>query len=142
MRSTLRSDDGSAALEFLGVGVILLVPLIYLVLALGAIQGAVMATTSAAREAVRIVATDRDRTRAVDAVTLAARDFGLDPDDVETRLECDDGSCSHRDTLVIATVRTDVALPFVPAVFGLDRALVIPIESEAVQRTDRFGSGP
>lgn len=139
MSAALRSDRGSAALEFLGVGVILLVPLLYLVLALGSVQGAVMATTTAAREAVRIVAAEGDRDRAADAVAVAVRDFGIESDRVRTRVECDDGPCSRRDALVVATIRTDVSLPFVPAVFGLDRALVVPVECQAAQRIDRFG---
>lgn len=139
MSAALGSDRGSAALEFLGVGVILLVPLLYLVLALGSVQGAVMATTTAAREAVRIVAAEGDRDRAADAVAVAVRDFGIEPDRVRTRVECDDGPCSRRDALVVATVRTDVSLPFVPALFGLDHALVVPVECQAAQRIDRFG---
>ncbi|NQX26861.1 TadE family protein [Microbacteriaceae bacterium VKM Ac-2854] len=139
MRAGLHAEQGSAALEFLGVGVILLVPLLYLVLALGSVQSAVMATTSAAREAVRVVAADGDRDRVADAVAVAVRDFGIEPDRVRTRVDCDDASCARRDTIVVAAVRTEVSLPFVPAVFGLDRALVVPVESEAAQRIDRFG---
>ena len=34
---SMTDDDGSAALEFIAVGVILLVPLVYLIIALGAV---------------------------------------------------------------------------------------------------------
>jgi hypothetical protein len=36
----MTDDDGSAALEFIAVGVILLVPLVYLIIALGGCPGA------------------------------------------------------------------------------------------------------
>lgn len=54
MRHSLRSEAGNAALEFLTAGVILLVPLVYLALALAAAQGASLAVEGAAREAARV----------------------------------------------------------------------------------------
>ncbi|NQX12873.1 pilus assembly protein [Microbacteriaceae bacterium VKM Ac-2855] len=136
----IRSDRGSAALEFLGVGVLVFVPLVYLVLALGSLQAAVMATTSAARDAVRSVTTGSTWDPG-DAVALAATDFGIDPERMTMRIECADPSCAAGGTAVVARVRAEIPLPFMPGVFGLDRAVVILVQGSAAGRIDRFGVG-
>ena len=48
------SDDGSASLEFITVGLLLLVPLVYLVLTIAAVQGAALGVEGAARQASRV----------------------------------------------------------------------------------------
>lgn len=55
-RSALHDDAGSAALEFITIGVILLVPLVYLVVALGAIQEQTLGVEAAARHIARTIA--------------------------------------------------------------------------------------
>ena len=87
-----KNDEGSAALEFIAVGVILLVPLIYLVIALGAIQEQTFGAEAAARHIARVIA------RAPDAATAADRsdavlagivdEYGLDEDVVDVMLSC------------------------------------------------------
>lgn len=62
-RDLLRSESGSASLEFVTVGVILLVPLVYLVLAVAAIQAGVLATEGAARHAARVYSLAPDDVR-------------------------------------------------------------------------------
>ncbi|MCA1943576.1 MAG: pilus assembly protein, partial [Yonghaparkia sp.] len=47
-------DRGSASLEFLVAGLLMLVPLVYLILTLGTIQSAALATEGAARQAARV----------------------------------------------------------------------------------------
>lgn len=132
-------EHGSAALEFLAVAVLLLVPLVYLVIALGAVQSAMLATSAAARAVVQVVTTSPDGS-VPDAVALAVSDFGIDPAAVSTRVECDDVDCVRRSSTVRATVSTEVPLPFVPAVFGLDRAVVLPVQATAAGRIERFGA--
>ncbi|MGB3374763.1 MAG: TadE family protein, partial [Microbacterium sp.] len=63
----LVDDAGSAALEFITVGVLLLVPLVYLVLALGAIQEQTLGVEAAARHTARVIG------QAADASTATAR---------------------------------------------------------------------
>ena len=48
-------DDGSAALEFILVGLVLLVPIVYLVIALGAIQGQALGVETGARQLARAI---------------------------------------------------------------------------------------
>ena len=59
-------ERGSASLEFLTVGMILLVPLVYLVLALAAIQGGSLAVEGAARHAARVAVLTGDRADGID----------------------------------------------------------------------------
>lgn len=74
-------EDGSAALEFAALSVVLVVPLVYLVVTLVTLQRASFGITQAAREAARALATadttsqGLDRARA--AVGLALRDQGV-----------------------------------------------------------------
>src|ERR687898_866630 len=71
-RSSISSDRGSASLEFLTVGIILLVPLVYLVLALAAIQAGALGVEGAARQAARVAVIAADRGER-DADSVAVR---------------------------------------------------------------------
>src|ERR671910_1978647 len=81
-RSSISSDHGSASLEFLTVGVILLVPLVYLVLAVAAIQGGALGVEGAARQAARVAVLAGDRAAADTAVDRVVRvtlaDYGIE----------------------------------------------------------------
>jgi Flp pilus assembly protein TadG len=76
-----RRDDGNAIIEFVFVAVLITVPLVYLVVALAAVQRAQLAVTTAAREAGRAFAsapsTDVGRRRADIAARIAFADAGL-----------------------------------------------------------------
>ena len=80
--SSISSERGSASLEFLTVGMILLVPLVYLVLVVAAIQGGALAVEGAARQAARVAvlaATQASADAAVDRVVrVALADYGVD----------------------------------------------------------------
>ncbi|MFK0242055.1 TadE family protein [Microbacterium sp. NPDC090281] len=138
------NEDGSAALEFIAVGVILLVPLVYLVIALGAIQEQTLGAEAAARHIARVIS------RAPDAVTAAERsdavlagivdEYGLDADAVEMTLVCTPAvvECPSAGATIIVTVATRVQLPLVPEMLGLDRATAVPVQAEAVQKVSRL----
>lgn len=146
MRRPRRSvnEDGSAALEFIAVGVILLVPLVYLVIALGAIQEQTLGAEAAARHIARVIS------RAPDAVTAAERsdavlagivdEYGLDADAVEMTIVCTPAvvECPSAGATIIVTVATRVQLPLVPEMLGLDRATAVPVQAEAVQKVSRL----
>lgn len=144
LRLSGRDDEGSAALEFITVGVILLVPLIYLVIALGAIQEQTFGAEAAARHIARVIA------RAPDAETAAERsdavlagivgEYGLDEDAVDLTLACMPRSveCPSAGATVVVTVATRVRLPLVPEVLGLDRSTAVPVQAEAVQKVSRL----
>ena len=116
------SDRGSAVVEFLVIGVLILVPIAYLVQAVMTVQAADLATAAAAREAARAfstAATAADgRTRAVAAARLALADQGmtLPPDGLQ--LSCVDGPCLAPGSAVLVAVDWTVPLPWLPGDWG------------------------
>lgn len=139
-----RDDEGSAALEFIVVGLLLLVPLVYLIVALGAIQTSALGAEAAARHLARTVSTAADASdadqRAARVLDAVATEYGMDPDAVEVTLTCRPAAsdCPTAGATLLVTVSTRVALPLVPSVFGLDRRASIPVEALAVQKVSRF----
>jgi Flp pilus assembly protein TadG len=82
-------DDGNAIIEFVFVAVVVLVPLVYLIVAVAVVQRSRLATTNAARDVGRAVATS-DRladapARAQAALRIALANQGLAPPDVQLR---------------------------------------------------------
>ncbi|MBW9093026.1 TadE family protein [Microbacterium jejuense] len=141
------SDDperGSAALEFILIGLLLLVPLVYLVVALGLIQGQSLGAEAAARHIARAVSTATDaadaRNRADAVLSAVAEEYGLD--DVGLSVECTPAgaACPRAGAALHVTVRTTVTLPLVPPVLGLDDLAAIPVEATSVQKVSRFWS--
>ena len=145
-RVTRDSDRGSAPLEFIGVGVILLVPLVYLVLALGAIQQQTLGVEAAARHAARAISLAPDAAtasaRAEAVLSAMVREYGMDGEAVAVEVSClpKGPECPAAGATVQVRVRTQVPLPLVPGLFGLDRLASIPIEAEGVQKMSRLWS--
>ncbi|WP_409047120.1 TadE family protein [Microbacterium sp. HA-8] len=142
------TDTGSAALEFVLAGVLLLVPLVYLVLALGQIQAHALGAESGARHIARAIASASGpaaadaRAQAVLAATIA--EYDLAPDSVRVTLSCvpATATCPEAGGTVVVTVSARARLPLVPGVLGLDRVASVPVEASAAQRVSRFwGAG-
>lgn len=147
-RRSKSDEEGSAALEFIVVGVILLVPLIYLVIALGAIQEQTLGAEAAARHIARVIA------RAPDAGTAAEQsdvvlagivdEYRLDEESVDLTLACAPTTeeCPAPGATIIVAVTIRVRLPLVPELLGLDRSASVPVQAEAVQKVSRlWGAG-
>ncbi|WP_460797646.1 TadE family protein [Microbacterium sp. GXF0217] len=140
-------EDGSAALEFIVVGVILLVPLVYLVLALGTVQEQTLGAEAAARHTARAMGQGPDAPSAAargDAIVAeVVEEYGMDPAAVQVVVACTPASavCPAPGATVIVTVTTRVSLPFVPPVLGLDQATAIPVEAAAAQKISRVWGG-
>lgn len=132
-----KGDDGSAAVEFLTAGVLLLVPLVYLVLTLSSLQSAAFATEGAARQAARLLAREADpttgREAAERAILVALQDFGMARSSVTADVECAP-RCGTGGVTVTVRVRAEVSLPFAPQ--GL--AVLVPIEGHATFPVSRF----
>lgn len=145
-RAWVADDVGSAALEFITVGVILLVPFIYLVLVLGALQEQALGVESAARHTARAVALSGDEATAADAarevVAAVAAEYGIDPASIEVALDCGPTAraCPEPGATVTVTVRATARLPFVPPVLGLDEATAIPLTASSVQKISSGGA--
>ncbi|MEN3361832.1 MAG: hypothetical protein V7637_5814 [Mycobacteriales bacterium] len=90
-------DRGNAVIEFVFLGVLLLAPLMYLVLAVSAVQRNLYGVTQAAREAGRAYATGTAANaadRAGYAARLALEDQGLSADDAVIRYGAPGGDCA------------------------------------------------
>jgi Flp pilus assembly protein TadG len=139
----LRDDTGTAALEFITVGLILLVPLVYLVLALSSLQAGSLAVEGAARQAARVFvqapSAEDAAARASRAVEFGLADYGLDASTASTTIRCTGApTCPSRNAIVTVTVRVNVPLPLVPDVLDFSTAASVPVESSATQRVSRF----
>jgi hypothetical protein len=144
--SRLAQECGSASLEFLTVGIILLVPLVYLVLALAAIQAGALGVEGAARQAARVAVIATDRTgsdAAVDrAVRVALADYGIDAAAASVAVACDRTDCLEPGARVSVSVVARVDLPLVPDFLALTAIGSVPIEASATQTVSRFaGAG-
>lgn len=137
-------DGGSAALEFIVVGLLLLVPLVYLVVALGLIQGQSLGAEAGARHIARALSTAENADaarRSADRILQSVIDeYDLDPGSVGVSFACRPAgaTCPAAGATLVVTVQTRVALPLVPPVLGLDRLASIPIEASAAQKISRF----
>ena len=138
-----RDDAGNASLEFVSAGVLLLVPLVYLVVALSAIQAAAFAAEGAARQATRayvLSTTVESGTEAVTrAVEFALADHDVEPDSVDVRITCTPTACLTPRGYVTVTVDLVVRLPLVPTIGSLAE---VPIRAASTQQVSRFfGTG-
>lgn len=110
------SERGDASVEFVGVLVAVVIPLLYVALALGQVSAGAMAVDAGAREAARILAEDAQRQgHAERAVSLIVEDFGVDATPVVSS-SC--VACESGEATVEARVSVRVPLPFMPAWFG------------------------
>ena len=138
-------DAGTATLEFITAGMILLVPLVYLILTMAAIQGGALAVEGAARQAVRVFVqapTEQDAgERAERAIRFALEDYGLHAADAAVSIEClpDPDACLTRLGTVTVTVEMSVSLPLVPGALSPDVPLAVPLRATASEQVSRFG---
>ena len=127
-----QAEKGAATVEFVFLGILVLVPLLYIVLTVFELQRNAFGVTQAAREAGRAFATADDVTGGVDraqrAVRVALRDQGLDVESavlrfVSTRASCQSGSAAPEPGAATLTPGLDFSvcvvrtfrLPGVPA---------------------------
>jgi hypothetical protein len=139
-RLASRGDDGNAVLEFLFLGVLLLLPLMYVMLTVFEVQKAAFAVSAASREAGRAYATgstlDEAKERALLAaeITLADHGLELDPDLVVFP----DGATFGRGDRVVVTVRYQAPLPLVSAFFSDAERPAIDVTGEHTTTVDEF----
>jgi hypothetical protein len=143
LRARLSRDEGSSVVEFLGLSLVLLVPLVYLVLVLGRIEAATFAVEGAAREAARTYVAadgaDEGTERAVAAVGIALRDQGFDDDPSEAlTLTCSTTPCLAPGSDVAARIDVRVPLPFVPGFVRDVVPLEVPVSAERVAPVDTY----
>jgi Flp pilus assembly protein TadG len=145
--SMLRDEDGSAALEFITAGFLLLIPLVYLILAMAAIQGGALSVEGASRQAARVLVqaptAASASARAQTAVDFALDDFGISRSSAKVRITCRPrpATCLTRRGFVTVTVTASVALPLLPSVLTLRTPLSIPLSATSTEQVSRFWGG-
>lgn len=124
---TPRGEQGSAVVEFSWLAILLMVPLLYIVLAVLDVQRAAFGVSAAARAAGRAFtlapseATATKRAFAAAAVTLRDQDLRLDRGSLWIGCVPDPSNCLAPGSVVTVVVRRQVPLPLLPAVLGGQR---------------------
>lgn len=139
-RLARRDESGRAVVEFVFLGVLVLVPIVYLIVTLAAIQRASFAVSTAAREAGRVFVTAPTEEVAFQlggtAGELTFEDYGLAGGQVA--FVCDGSPCLRPEGRVEVTASVRVTLPLIPdALVGVLPATV-PIAATHVVTVDRF----
>jgi hypothetical protein len=142
-----RRDEGSASIEFLTVGLLLLVPLVYLVLALASLQGAALGVEGAARQATRVFVQAGDdaaaRAAAGDAIEVTLADYGMDAAAAQVRISCapNPSACLTRRGFVTVSIEARIPLPLLPPALSSSLPLAIPVQATATEQVSRFWGG-
>jgi hypothetical protein len=143
----LADDQGSASLEFITVGMLLLVPLVYLILTLSVVQAGVFAVEGAARQAARVFvqsATVAQGTeRAHNALNVALADHGLNADAATITVTCspNPATCLTRSGFVTVTVLARVSLQLAPPVLDVNAPFAVLLSATATQQVSRLWTG-
>jgi hypothetical protein len=140
-------EAGNAVVEFLGLALLMLVPLVYLIVALAQVQAGVFAAEGAAREAGRLVVRAEDLPtgveRARSAVVLAFGDHGIDVAPAEALgLRCEADPCLTPGARIVVVVRAGVPLPGVPETLRGAVPAVVPVSARYVAVVDEFREVP
>ncbi|MFM6847654.1 MAG: pilus assembly protein [Terrabacter sp.] len=137
----LGSDGGRAIIEFIFLGILLLLPLTYLVLTAARIQAASFSASLAGREAGRAFVTarsdDEGLARARAAAALAFGDFSFDQGAV-VAVTCDGAPCLRPDGSVTSVATIEVQLPLVPDFIADHVPSSVTVTSTHVASVDRF----
>lgn len=129
------AEHGTALVEFTWLAILLMVPLLYVVLAVFEVQRATYGVSTASRAAGRafVQAPDEARARgdALAAADLALGDQGVPRDRRTLAVLCrpQPGNCLAPGSIVTVVVSTSVPLPIVPDFLGEQRPS-IPVSSE------------
>lgn len=133
-------EEGSALVELVWLGILLLVPVLWIVVSVFEVQQGAFGTSAAARAAGRAYAlapTDAEgERRAEQAARQALDDQGLDDAPLRVRVTCESAGTTCHSGGAVITVRIDtrVDLPLLPDVLGgpqsgvaLDATHTVPI---------------
>lgn len=143
-RGVVSDERGSAPLEFIVVGLLLLVPLVYLIASLGVIQSHALGVESGARHLARAIAMAPDEAsadaRAAAILRTTADEYGIDARGIDVGFTCvpAGGACPRAGATMVVSVAARVPLPLVPPVLGLDRIASVPVSATAVHKVSRF----
>lgn len=139
-RGRARGERGSGLIEMVWVGLLLILPLTWVVVSVFQVQRAAFAISGAARAAGRAyVLADTDlqgRVRAEAAARQAIGDQGADVDGLRVEVRCTPyvHLCHNGTSVVTVTIVGRVSLPVLPAILGggapslhLDASHTVPV---------------
>lgn len=142
MRSVndVRDERGAATVEFLGLTLVVLIPVVYLMIYVSQVQAAAFASVAAADQAVKAVVSEADRPSAGAAhatVELTLADYGVGTGQYDLTVGCDQGGCGTLEPGEVVAVRVDVAVPvpLTPAAWSLTP---VSVGYDARQTVPRF----
>jgi hypothetical protein len=143
VRRLRRGDEGSAIVEFFFLGVLVLVPLTYVMLTVFEVQRSAFAVSAASREAGRAYATadtlEEAQARAGEAARIALADHGIAfrPE----MLTFPDGTSFAPGARVVVVVRHRAPLPLLSRLFADDDQPGIDVSGRHVATVDVFRAG-
>jgi len=138
----LRNQRGSAVIEFIGVGLILLVPLLYISIVVATIQSAGIATQNAARAAARVFVESDNVSQAIQSAKYQAQhalaNFGMGDYEYDIEYLCETDPCFYSESAIEITVKVKVPLPLAPPILGLEKITTAEVIGSAVYQVPRF----
>jgi len=139
-------DPGNAMIEFVFLAVLLMIPLVYVLLAVFHVQRAAFAVNAATREAGRAFATadtdDVGYARAYAAAAVALADHGMTLESGQPGIDCTSRPCLTPGGKIYVTLDAEVPLPFLPRVLGGRAPASIGIHARHVAHVDSYrGAG-
>jgi Flp pilus assembly protein TadG len=133
-----RDESGTALVEFIWLGLLLLVPLVYVMWSVFDAQRGAFGATSASRAAGRafVLAPDQQTAydRAEQAFEVAVEDQGLDLGDADLTIRCapEPDECLTAGSVITVEVVVQQPLPLVPSALG-DSAPSVRLSSTHVE---------
>ncbi|MGJ9405572.1 hypothetical protein ACHABQ_04495 [Nesterenkonia aurantiaca] len=134
-----QEESGSALVEFIMLAVLVLIPVVYFILGVAAVQAAAYASLGASDQAARMyvlggedVAAGERSARSQAAASAALADFGLSADQAEITMSCPNGGCEEDGDVVAFTVEVRVPVPLIPEL-GSWRSTLVTVTSTSAQ---------
>ncbi|MBJ7355908.1 hypothetical protein [Nocardioides sp.] len=121
-----RDERGSALVELTWLGLLLLVPMLWILVSVFEVQQGALGVSSAARSAGRAYALAPNdavgRARAEAAVRLALDDQGLEGEPFTVQVSCEPypADCHSGTSVITVRVATQVQIPMLPEALGGD----------------------
>ena len=134
-------ERGSAAVEFIFLATILLVPVVYLILTLGQLQGGAYAAVNISDRIAKIIATTPDagsaQQQAEQTLALAVADYGFPLQQASMQVSCSKADCSVAGNTVSVLISIRVPLPLLPMLPGVNTTAAT-MQAEAVQVVSEY----
>lgn len=134
----VQNESGTAVIESVILGIVLILPTIWLLSVLGSVHSAALATNSAVREAGAVVSSALDAPRDLDALAEETlRNHGLDPAAGGLEVSAPDGFTRGAAVHIAISYRVAV---FDPPFLGARIGPAVTVRSRHIARIDPYRS--